>query len=179
MKLPPSAAASGDELAARRPAQGKFDIAYGALLTTQPGSTSARGWASPSRVKRETMVASKASWDIAVHRLPAHRHSCLRSGCCGQRLAPEAAHAARWPPSGSSVVPPVTLVAQLYNDCLHLRRHEANLCHAVQELVAVMLVQHDAISVLAGGPLQRGAAMSCCSSGRPSEAGKQLLHRLH
>ena len=111
MKLPPSAAASGDELAARRPAQGKFDIAYGALLT-QPGSTSARGWASPSRVKRETMVASKASWDIAVHRLPAHRHSCLRSGCCGQRLAPEAAHAARWPPSGSSVVDGCTCAAR-------------------------------------------------------------------
>ena len=100
--LPPAANLDADNDEAAPPGAcelrvGLMSLAARCSMTAQPGSTSARGWASPSRVRGDTIVASRAGRDpcqrgrpfarqprCAVHRLPAHRRSCLRAGCCGR-----------------------------------------------------------------------------------------------
>ena len=46
-------------------------------LTAQPGSTSARGWASPSRVEGDTIAASRAVWDACQSGRPVATTSML------------------------------------------------------------------------------------------------------
>ena len=54
-----------------------------AAVTAQPGWTSARGWASPSRVRGDTIVASRASWDPCQRGRPFATTSMRRASAIG------------------------------------------------------------------------------------------------
>ena len=65
-----------------------------AAVTAQPGWTSARGWASPNRVRSDTIVASRASWDPCQRGRPFATTSMRRASPIGtSTLLPSAASA--------------------------------------------------------------------------------------
>ena len=65
----PAANLDADHNQAASSGAGEFRVGL-MLLTAQPGSTSARGWASPSRVRSDFMVASTAIWDGSPKEVP-------------------------------------------------------------------------------------------------------------